>query len=57
MYIDAPVEQNSFPGALTDAGDDPFHDEDAIIDSKTLYKNFMALVEEGHAIKINKKWM
>lgn len=47
MYIDAPVD-NSFPGATTDAGDDLHALEDeAIIDSKTLYKKFMEHVEEG----------
>jgi hypothetical protein len=41
MCIDAPVE-HSFAGAVTDMGDDPHSLEDeAIIDSKTLYKKFM----------------
>jgi hypothetical protein len=41
MCIDAPVE-HSFAGAVTDIGDDPHSIEDeAIIDSKTLYKKFM----------------
>ena len=40
MYIDAPTEQ------VTDAGDDPLNlEEEGIVDSKTLYKNFMAHVE------------
>ena len=46
MCIDAPVE-HTFPGAATDVGDDPHSMEDeAIIDSKTLYKKFMEQVEE-----------
>ena len=56
MHIDAPVDHDkgSFPGALTDAGDDPHSLEDeAIIDSKTLYKNFMAHVEESGGITAN----
>ena len=46
MQIDAPTEQ------MTDAGEDPLSlDEEGIVDSKTLYKNFMAHVEQD-----NKKW-
>jgi hypothetical protein len=45
MYIDAPTEQ------VTADGDDPLNlEEEGIVDSKTLYKNFMALVEEQNKI-------
>ena len=48
LYIDD-HNKNDFLGALTDAGDDPLSlDDEAIIDSKTLYQTFMALVEEGN---------
>ena len=41
MQIEAPTEQ------VTDAGDEALGlDEDGIVDSKTLYKNFMAHVEQ-----------
>jgi DNA gyrase/topoisomerase IV subunit A len=43
MQIDAPTEQ------VTDAGEDPLSlDEEGIVDSKTLYKNFMAHVEQDN---------
>ena len=48
MQIDAPIETergNFFSGAQTEAGDDTALDDDAIIDSKALYKNFIELVK------------
>lgn len=53
MQIDAPVDTERgvyFSGARTEAGDESNKtqsqfDDDAIIDSKALYKNFLDLVE------------
>ena len=54
MQIDAPVDTergNYFSGAKTEIGDESaqtqsyLQDDDAIIDSKALYKNFLDLVE------------
>ena len=54
MQIDAPaeIEKGNFMGAQTEAGDDALtFDDDAIIDSKALYKNFIDLVA-GNKINI-----
>lgn len=41
--IDIPGEQQ------TDAGEDLLHEEEAVIDPRVLYKNFIASKEEGRA--------
>lgn len=47
LFIDAPLEteKGNFSGAATQEGDEPpANDDDAIIDPKALYKNFVDLV-------------
>ena len=49
MQIDAPIpfDRLQISGAQTDAGDETAHEEETIIDSKALYKNFIDLVESN----------